>query len=293
MIPAKLTLEAIDRKLEAEQEDGFRKHLGASVVGKACLRESWYDFRWTLREQFTGQQLRLFGRGHLEEARFVGYLRKIGCKVWEFNPEAPLKDGKPQQFRVSAHDGHFGGSLDGVAMGVPDLPQGIPCTLSFKTHNDKSFQKLLDMGVMGSKWEHFIQEQTYLHLMPKSWGLKHCLYLAVNKNTDHIHTEILNYDSDVSETTLKRGGDVIYSNVPLARISNTPGAFACKFCRFNRLCHFGDVLPAVNCRTCRFSRVGGNGLWKCGLRNIDLDEAAQKAGCGSYQVNPVLQGVQP
>lgn len=290
---AKLTLEAIDRKAELEQEDGFRNHLGASVIGKSCARECWYGYRWAIREQFTGQRLRLFNTGHLYEKRFTEYLESIGVKVFAFDAEKSKAAKKEIQWRVSCHDGHFGGSLDGIAVGVPDLPQDVPCTVSFKTHNQTSFDKLREMGVMGSKFGHFVQEQTYMGFLDKSWNIQDCLYLAVNKNTDELHAELIRFDSEVFKTTCDRAADVIYQNAPLPRIANSPGAFACKLCLYNRMCHFGDVTPAQNCRTCKYSRPGHNGLWKCGLRHIDLDEKAQKAGCEGYQVNQKLVGPQP
>lgn len=289
MNPAKLTAAAIDAHLESTQESSHRGHLGASQIGKKCLRELWYDWRWSLAERHRGQLLRLFQTGHLYEPRFVAMLRALGVEIWEFDARLPLKEGKPQQFKISDHDGHFGGSLDAVARGIPDLPPGTVFTVSFKTHNQKSFEKLLEMGVMGSKWEHFVQEQMYMHKM----GIHICLYLAANKNTDDWHLELLRYDKEVAENGLKRAGDVIYSNEPLARIATSPGAFACKFCHYNRLCHFGDVPVDRNCRTCKYSRPGGKGLWFCGLRSIELDTDAQRAGCGSYQTHSKMLGVQP
>ncbi len=289
MTPAAKTLAAIDSHIEANQEHPHRGHLGASVIGRKCTRELWYMFRWAVVKKHSATLLRLFERGQLEEARFVGFLRAIGCEIWEFNTNAPLKDGKPQQWRISDHDGHFGGSMDGVGRGIPDLPPGTVFVVEFKTHSAKSFAKLKESGVIGAKWEHFIQMQVYMHKM----GLKHALYCAVNKDTDELHFEIVAHDAEVSKTALDRAGTIIYANEPPERIGTSPGAYGCKFCDMNRLCHFGDVAPDRNCRTCRFSRPGAAGLWVCGLRAIDLDDAAQRAGCGSYQVNPKLQGVQP
>lgn len=40
------TLTAIYASYEAQQGDGFRNHLGASLIGKSCNRALWFDFRW-------------------------------------------------------------------------------------------------------------------------------------------------------------------------------------------------------------------------------------------------------
>ncbi len=289
MTPAKQTLAEIDALLESQQESSFRGHLGASVLGGACVRELWYNFRWAIQEKHCGQLLRLFARGNLEEARFFEYLRSIGCTVWEYDERTKDKSGKPRQFRVSFLNGHGGGSLDAVARGLREVGETTIFTVSAKTHNEKSFNKLVETGVISSKFEHFVQEQLYMHHM----GIYLNLYMGVCKNDDRLHLEWLKYDKQVAERALERGGEVIYSNIPPKRAGKTPGDFVCKFCHNNRLCHFGDVPVAMNCRTCRFSRVIDNGGWYCGIRSALLTEAEQRAGCGSYQVRTDLQGVQP
>ena len=116
------TRDAIFASYEADRDDGFRPHLGASQIGKSCERALWYDFRWVTRSGFPGRILRLFETGQLEEARLVRNLRRIGATVLEVDPETG------RQWRVEAHGGHFGGSLDGVALGLPrgaeDLARG-------------------------------------------------------------------------------------------------------------------------------------------------------------------------
>ena len=75
-------------------DEGFRSHLGASLIGGECSREIWYGFRWVKKPKFSGRILRLFNRGHLEEARFIAMLLTIGCQVWQ-------QDGHGKQYRIS------------------------------------------------------------------------------------------------------------------------------------------------------------------------------------------------
>src|SRR5690606_7065514 len=132
-----------------DEDAPFRSHVGRTVTGRECAREIWYSWRWVTKPRFEGRLIRLFNRGHLEEARFLALLAMIGCKVW-------YQDDKGNQFRSSDHDGHYRGSLDGVVLGVPDLPD-VPCLVEFKTHSDRSFQKLRIAGVRAAKFEHFVQ----------------------------------------------------------------------------------------------------------------------------------------
>lgn len=77
-------LRAINDVLVQQQEDGRRRHLGGSLVGRECPRELWYSFRWCTDKKHDGRLLRLFNRGHLEEFRFVDWLRMAGVLVKEY-----------------------------------------------------------------------------------------------------------------------------------------------------------------------------------------------------------------
>src|SRR5574340_720247 len=104
----------------------FRPHLGASLIGNTCARQIWYGFRWVKAPRFDGRMIRLFNRGHLEEARFIALLLMIRCEVYQ-------QDANGKQFRISHADGHVGGSGDGVVVGLPELGK-IPALCEFKTH---------------------------------------------------------------------------------------------------------------------------------------------------------------
>lgn len=278
------TLAAINAALEAEQKIEFRRHLGASVVGRPCSRQIFYIWRWAKFEKHEGRMLRLFARGQNEEERFFEYLRSIGCEVWPFNEAAGKKKGKPQQWRVSDVEGHFGGSLDGVGRGIPDLPPGTPFLIECKTHNLKSFTKLKEEGLMKAKWEHFIQMQTYIHKM----GLPAGLYMASCKDNDELFLDIVQPDPEQAKRTIDRGRMIIYAKEAPPRINKSPGFWMCKFCTFQQMCHFKNEQPHRNCRTCKFSvpLKDGSGDWHCTHGNgHTLNEAAQLAGCGHYDVN--------
>lgn len=283
MITAVRTLAAIDKHIEDRQENGHRAHLGASLIGEECSRAIWYKWRWVLHEVFAGRMLRLFQRGHEEEKVFIQYLRNIGCTIWEKDPAT----GK--QFRVEDCDGHFGGSLDAVGIGLPDLPPDEPFYAEFKTHNDKSFKQLKEQGVMRSKWKHFVQFQTYMFKNDIKWGL----YCAVNKNDDEIFMQLFQLDNKTGPDAIKRAESIIWAEGPPPRIGATPAAYGCKFCLFQRLCHFGDVEPDRNCRTCEFSSPHHEGEWYCNLHEQDLTEKDQIAGCSKYTVREDLKGRQP
>ncbi|WAX22445.1 Cas4 family CRISPR-associated exonuclease [Pseudomonas phage MiCath] len=251
-------------------ESPFRSHMGASLIGGDCARAVWYGFHWATKPFFPGRVLRLFNRGHLEEARFIALLLMIGCDIYQ-------QDENGKQYRISSSEGHFGGSGDGIAVGLPDLPPGTPALTEFKTHNDKSFKKLVEEGVRECKPEHYTQMQLYMYKM----GLPVALYGAVNKNDDELHFELIELNSRHAEVYLGIADELVWSEYPPKRINESPGYYKCKWCDHRPVCHgLGD--PAVNCRTCQFSRPIEGARWVCTQTGEDLSKQKQESACQSY-----------
>lgn len=255
-------------------DEGFRSHMGASLMGQNCARKIWLGWRWAIKAKFPARILRLFNRGHLEEARFIALLLSIGVQVYQ-------QDAQGNQYRISFGKGHGGGSGDGVGVGIPDVPTE-PLLLEFKTHNDASFKKLAKVGVREAKFEHYVQMNLYMGKM----GLLFALYGAVNKNDDALHLEIVMFDKAIFDQFSERGEKLLRMMSPPPKISNSPGYFECKvMCsEFHGLCH-RNATPEVNCRTCAYSEprfdVEG-GVWRCRLREFDIPKEVQLTGCQAY-----------
>ena len=294
--PATETLAAITAAIEADQggtyrqwlgkviphmddayrgsDDGVRSHLGGSLIGGKCGKQLWYGFRWALKANFSARTLRLFNRGHLEEARFIALLLTIGAQVYQ-------QDEEGKQFRISEFGGHFGGSLDGILTNVVGVdPAFGPILTEFKTHSDKSFTELVKKGVQEAKFEHYVQQQVYM----KKRNLPLSLYLAVNKNNDDLYGELIPFDNAIAEQYLDRAGKIIFIQKTPKNISSSPGWFECKWCDYRGICH-GKDLPLKNCRTCAFVSPEEDGTWKCNKHNATLTKEQQLAGCATYELN--------
>ncbi len=269
------TRDAIFAAYEADTSDGFRSHLGASLIGKECERALWYDFRWTTKAKFPGRVLRLFETGHLAEARLVQNLRRTGATVLEVDPETG------RQFRVQAHGGHFGGSLDGVAINLLEAPKTWH-VLEFKTHSAKSFADLAAKHVRQSKPQHFAQMQIYMWLT----GLTRALYVAVNKDNDDLYIERVELDTAVSARLLEKAQRVIFAATPLPRISEDPSWYQCRLCDHAEVCH-GKQAAEINCRTCLHATPIDGG-WHCARHNKSLTEVDQRTACTHHLYLPPL-----
>lgn len=213
---------------------------------------------------------------------------------------AEMQGIKLEQWGFVDHAGHFRGHSDGKLRFVPGQEQfvqfdewiGFEC----KTHGSKSFTEMCGSdkdrkawlikggefpgkGVAGAKPQHVIQSQHYMHHL----GLRLTLYAGVNKDTDDIHFEFIQYDPKFHIEGEPIIRETIHSPRPPRRISVQPTWFKCKMCDHRRTCHFGDAMQK-NCRTCIFSRAVEDGQWKCRKWNdAVIPREAQLVGCDAYQ----------
>lgn len=245
---------------------GHRDHLGASIMGEACSRKLWYGFRWVKKEVHEGRMQRLFQVGHNAEARFIMYLEGIGFTVQD-------RADNMEQFRISAHNGHYGGSLDGIAK----HPEYGEFLLEFKTNGTGAGYN--DVGIKGvakAKPKHWLQMCQYgLH-----YKLRYALYLIENKNDSDITVEIVELDWKLGEEMQKKAGDIIHSQVPPPKISLSDAFWDCKFCSFVDVCHHGECVE-VNCRSCKYATPRKDKHWHCDLFGTIPEDFVAK-GCDKH-----------
>lgn len=287
-------LERVSQELFADDEP--RTYMGASVIGDDCRAKIWGDFRWLSIEKFTGQKLRLFNRGHLEEPRFIKLLRGMGFEVKEH-------DENGEQFGMVGCSGHFGGHLDGLCKAPAryNLETDLIILDEFKSHNEKSYAKLagkkdqdnqynLQMrqggeGVKFSKPQHFDQMCCYGKTYNCKWGL----YVAVNKETDEIFFEIVELDWNRADDLFRKADMLIKSQRMPQKIAETETFWKCKGCSQLPICHRKE-LPPKSCRSCEFAMPQDEGKWFCmnnyaitnGVKN-PLEKEFMKAGCSLWK----------
>lgn len=269
------TASAIVRWYESKPQE-HRPHMGASLIGHACDRYIWSVWRWVLTPRHKGRILRLFDTGRREEARLLEELRGLGVQVWDVDPNTG------DQWRVSAHNGHFGGSLDAVAKGLPEAPKSA-AVLEFKTHSNKSFADLQAKKVAMAKPQHHDQMQVYMGLME----IDRALYLAVNKDTDEIYSEWVHADPLRFRILMGRAKQLIEATEPPQRMSDDPTFWQCKWCDFYEHCHQG-VAAEANCRTCCHASPVENAAWRCEVHSDTVPVEFQRKGCDQHLLIPKL-----
>lgn len=279
MIDTKDLLNRIDVKIIEEHEKEERRgYLGISGIGTPCDRALWLGFHWATFEKFDGRKLRLFARGHEEEARFIKWLKPICQELLPINP----KTGK--QWKVTAHNDIMSGHTDGVCK-IDD----VWYLLEFKTHGDKSYKELLKLkAVKTAKPEHYAQMQQYMHLMK----IGQALYFAINKNTDDIYIEVVPYDPDYAILDFHRALDCITDEDGTAsiKISESATWWQCNMCKHKPVCK-GGQLPERNCRTCRHSVACVKELWVCNKLDKTLTKQEQidtAKVCDGYEPHAIF-----
>lgn len=261
----------IDRHHEQHAEPP-RPHMGCSELGHACDRWLWLSFRWAVVPKFDGRMLRLFRRGQREEETIVSDLRAIGMDV---------RTGQKQV----EFGGHVAGTPDAIIeSGVPAAPKKRHVA-EFKTHSAKSFARLQRVGVKESHPKHWAQMQLYMH----GTGIDRALYVAVCKDTDHIHVERIHHDRDAAIALLERGERISTNDRMPPPISADPSWYECKMCPAHEFCHQTRTTREVNCRTCAHSTAKDDGSWRCERHDADsIPVDFQRQGCESHVLHPDL-----
>lgn len=250
-----------------------RPHLGASLLGHSCDRWLWLSFRWAVQPTFNGRILRLFRRGHNEEATIISDLRAIGLKI----------KNNASQKRVDF--GSFvSGSLDAIIeYGVPEAPNKKHIA-EFKTHSKKSFDSLLKDGVQKSKPMHYVQMQVYM----LGTKIDRALYYSICKDNDEIYTERVRFDKEFAEKYINRGKTIALSERMPPPVSTDASWYECKMCNAHKFCHDTKTTKHVNCRTCAHSTPTPESTFYCAKWESDIPTEHQHTGCEYHVVHPDL-----
>ncbi len=253
--------------------------LRPAEMAHECSRALYHSFRWTTEPQpFPPHVTRIMGRGQREEEKIVDDLKATGLTISD-------KDAAGKQWSVSLLSGHSTGNLDGAGHDPHQLYVPTPdwFLVEAKTHNERSFERLVKGGVQRAFPKHYGQQQIYMHLT----GLKMSLYAARCKNDERDCFKLIKYNESYATRIIRKGELIVFGEAPPERISNDPTLYACRFCNHKDVCH-GKTLPLRNCRTCLYSKPVDGGKWWCDMHGRELSRKDQRAGCERHRWIPGL-----
>src|SRR5262249_8759959 len=111
--------------------------------------------------------------------------------------------------------------------------------------------------------------------------LQYGLYIAVNKNDDDLHLEIVELDWNLSHDLINKAADIINAQVPPPRIAENPSYYSCKYCDKRGICWDNEPVE-INCRSCRYAKPVENAQWQCSLYNAIIPPDYIKKGCDKH-----------
>lgn len=267
----------IDEALEVEaaaQEP--RDYLGGSRLGVECLRAlgyEHYDAQMTRAQitalraleggaddadaflqrrlaPFKGKTLRRFRMGHIHEAETVRWLRAAG-----FNLRTHAKTGRQFGWSVEYEAGKLGGSIDGVILDGPALPELVyPTLFEHKIMRASKWNEFVKHGAVKSHPVYVAQCQVYMRKME----LEGAILCAVNTDTSEIWCEIITLDAAEADRILERGVQVLNAPKPetLPRVYGaTPEDIRCRWCAWHKQCWSAPAVATPPAQSARPSWV--------------------------------------
>lgn len=284
------TLAAVDDAIERTQSRDGRPYVGMSSIGGGCDRRTWYAFRWTLPSNFSAATIRKFDDGHAGEAVMAARLRLVdGIELHTENADG-------SQFGFSDHAGHTRGHMDGAIRGLLHDPE------TWHVWEHKQCSPSVYFALSRAKTTHgpdalknwnetyYGQAQLYLHYS----GLRRHYLTCSTAGGREYQSVLTDYDADYAALLVERARNVVYATSPPTQPYKS-GYFYCRqFCDYRDLCHkIERVIPAVNCRTCIFSKPEQAGGWSCGQSGSPrlLSVTEQRGGCSAHLFRPDLMPV--
>lgn len=261
-----------------------RPYLGMSGVGISCLRQRFYQFHWTETKKHSARTERIFEMGHLFEQIAIAELKSIGCEVFRRKGKKKIEMfGKvdEQQEEFIDETGHAKGHPDGRISGTVefDLEELL---LELKTMAQSYWDDCKKRGIKKAHPYYYGQVQRYMGKM----NLKHCMFLAINKNTCQYHVEFIEYNKNEDRDYIRNERTVLFSDAPPERFY-TRGHYKCsaEWCDFQDVC-WSEREPEKNCRTCEHSDLENGGIWSCNLKkeSVEISEKKQRIGCDKHKI---------
>jgi len=212
-----------------------RDYLGGSRIGELCARKLVYEVTHTPKDEgrdFDGAILRIFDAGHQFETLSIRWLRGAG-----FDLRTERADGG--QFGFEAADGKLRGHVDGVIVAGPDVGLRWPVLWEHKALNAKSWGDLVKQGLALSKPAYFAQVQLYMGYLE----LETALVTALNKDTQALHHEVVQFDPAQAQALSDRAVDILRAaeagELP-PRIGAARDFYRCRMCAYAERCWEGE-----------------------------------------------------
>ena len=253
------------------------------MIGKACERALWYDFRWATPRALPRPHPAALrdrpARGGAPRPQPAPHRRHRARGRSRDRPPVAGR-GARRPLRRLARCGR-----DRPPRGAEDLARR---RVQDPLGEDLSRARRKD-GVQRAKPQHWAQMQIYMHLT----GLTRAMYVAVCKDTDDLTSSGSAPTADAAERLLAKAGRVIDAPRPPARISEDPAWWRVPVLRPSRPLPRRRRPAERNCRSCLHSTPVEGG-WHCARWDQALvDQRAARAAAPGICSSPISCPARP
>lgn len=194
------------------KKESKREYVGASIIGKECDRQIWYDYYRD--NEIEPRVQRIFDLGRMIEMYVVATLKKK-FKVYD-------EDSNGEQFGFK--DDIIAGHCDGVIVGLPESSE--PHILEIKSANSKRFKEFQEKGVKECDRTYYVQCLVYMLYLK----LNRCLFVVYNKDNSEMSFERIEADNETAKKFVDRAKLIFEFDKPPERKYKDKTFFKCKFC---------------------------------------------------------------
>ena len=214
-----------DQLLKDRAAEEPRNYLGASLIGKECMREIWYEHNHHPAALFAAKQLLTFEIGKAVEGQIKELL--YGNKSWRLYP--PQYNSEDNNLRGTPDLIYYGENLSADDR-LWDKKTVV--VYEIKTANNASFNQFKKHGLRKWREQYYAQIQVYMGMSEISKGI----LLCINKDNSEIHEEEAEFDDLYYKMLLTKARTIKDATEPPPRISSTPLHPSCKMCQHKEIC---------------------------------------------------------
>lgn len=211
-------VELLNSSLERREPEEPRTYIGASAIGKECLRQIWYSYKGYPAELRLAKQQRTLNIGKTLEDMIIDDLKAAG--VFVISRGQFYQDDEVHQLQ---------GHVDGVIV----LSEHERAILEIKTAKDDEFKKFVKLGLRGWNESYYSQIQCYMGMS----GIHEGVLLAINKDTSDLHEQWINHDIYFYDDLKNRARIIAGSEQLPPRIASSAFDWRCKMCSYNKECY--------------------------------------------------------
>lgn len=221
-------IKAIHSATQLRSPQEIRRYIGASSIGKTCLRSIWYGFHGFVSDKIPPSLQITFDIGKSLEKLLMEYISISGIKVEEPNEKNNFLFCQDKD--VPEMQGH----MDAVLY-LDDISSTI---LEIKTAKSSSFNKFKKDGLVEWSDSYNYQIQSYMGMS----GIHDAIILVINKDSSEICMENVSFDEALYVYIKIKSLSIINSVTAPPKISNNSCYYICKLCNYKEICHYGDVM---------------------------------------------------